>query len=64
VSVEERMACGVGACAGCTWPDGLLALGMALRRVGVAATQRGEGVSGQPLRVCRDGPCFRVVSAS
>ncbi|MGE5508700.1 MAG: dihydroorotate dehydrogenase electron transfer subunit [Chitinophagales bacterium] len=64
VSVEERMACGVGACAGCTWPDGRLAEGLALRRVGSPPERGGEGASGHPLRVCRDGPCFWVVSAS
>jgi dihydroorotate dehydrogenase electron transfer subunit len=63
VSVEERMACGVGACAGCTWPDGRLAPDLVLRRLGSATAPPGEGVGGGPLRVCRDGPCFEVVKA-
>ncbi|HHW15502.1 MAG TPA: dihydroorotate dehydrogenase electron transfer subunit [Firmicutes bacterium] len=63
VSVEERMACGVGACAGCSWPEGRLALDLALRPLGAAPRVGGEGVPGGPLRVCRDGPCFEVVSA-
>ncbi len=61
VSVEERMACGVGACAGCTWPDGRLAPDLALRRLGPSPEPPGEGGGGGPLRVCRDGPCFEVV---
>lgn len=60
VSVEERMACGVGACAGCTWPDGRVAPGLALRRIGASPTPPGEGEGPLPLRVCRDGPCFEV----
>ncbi len=60
VSVEERMACGVGACAGCTWPDGRLAPGLALRRMGPSPKPPGEGEGVPPLRVCRDGPCFEV----
>lgn len=63
VSVEERMACGVGACAGCTWPDGLLAPGLVLRPLGSPPGTPGEGVGGGPLRICRDGPCFEVVRA-
>lgn len=63
VSVEERMACGVGACAGCTWPEGLLAAGLALRPAGVPESPPGVGEGGRPLRVCRDGPCFEVVKA-
>lgn len=63
VSVEERMACGVGACAGCTWPEGRLASDLALRPPGAAPVARGEGVPGGPVRVCRDGPCFEVVRA-
>ncbi|MDI6871574.1 MAG: dihydroorotate dehydrogenase electron transfer subunit [Bacillota bacterium] len=63
VSVEERMACGVGACAGCTWPDGRLAPDLALRRLASSREAPGEGGGGGPLRVCRDGPCFEVVRA-
>lgn len=62
VSVEERMACGVGACAGCTWPAGRLAPGLTLRPVGTAGSTPGEGEGSRPLRVCRDGPCFEVVA--
>ncbi|MGE5552710.1 MAG: dihydroorotate dehydrogenase electron transfer subunit [Betaproteobacteria bacterium] len=63
VSVEERMACGVGACAGCAWPDGRLAPDLALRPIGLSSGAPGEGGRGGPLRVCRDGPCFEVVKA-
>lgn len=62
VSVEERMACGVGACAGCTWPEGRLSQGLVLRRIGIASGTPGKGEGGGPLRVCRDGPCFGVVA--
>ena len=44
VSMEERMACGVGACLGCITPS----------------TETDEHSQVKNKRVCKDGPVFRA----
>lgn len=54
VSLEARMACGVGACLGCTCREVLVSL----RQIAGGALGEGPAVAG--TRVCVDGPVFRI----
>ena len=77
VSMEERMACGIGACLACVCkvkePVGTTALGRPQTPAGVAGTpfQKGafvgDGVLDVPFtnkRVCIDGPVFDIFNGS
>jgi dihydroorotate dehydrogenase electron transfer subunit len=52
VSMEERMACGVGVCLGCP----VKVKGLGIR--GLPAGRQGKGLEHEYKMVCKDGPVF------